>query len=96
MLRKTDQLVVETPETDELAVTSTDERAAGLEEEDGTDEDVQCKTMEVIANFDEVVVWGHDEVVGEDNEYVRGVEEWIAFAEAVGRSNHLSTTEDKG
>ena len=36
------------------------------------------------STFDELIVWGH-EVVPDDleNPYVKGVEEWMAFAQAV-------------
>ena len=44
---------------------------------------MEVKTTECLAEFDEIVVWGHDQVPGEDDEYARGMEEWIAFAEAV-------------
>lgn len=51
---------------------------------------VETKAMELKAAFEEVVVWGHEAVPSEQagDEYVRGVEEWIAFAHAVS----LSTT----
>lgn len=40
--------------------------------------------MEVQAEFEEVIVWGHEtlaDAVGDP--YVRGVEEWIAFASKI-------------
>lgn len=54
------------------------------EEEDG-DEPVEVKMMETIGRFEEVVVWGH-EMVPEEGEdvYVKGLQEWIGFAETVG------------
>lgn len=40
--------------------------------------------MESVAQFDEVVVWGH-EVAAEPSEdpYVRGVEEWLDLSDRV-------------
>jgi ribonuclease H2 subunit C len=42
------------------------------------------KAVHELATFDEIVVWGH-EVAPDSMEdvYVKGVEEWIGFAEAV-------------
>jgi ribonuclease H2 subunit C len=45
------------------------------------------KTFDVAATFDEIVVWGHDQLPAADDTFVKGVEEWIAFAEAI----HLPT-----
>ncbi|KAK1816355.1 hypothetical protein LTR12_009246 [Friedmanniomyces endolithicus] len=53
----------------------------GDEEEDGVEE---VKVMEQKAVFDEIIVWGHEVLPEDGDEYVKGVEEWIAFAEAVG------------
>ena len=47
---------------------------------DGWDTD---STLDNVATFDEVVVWGHETVVETDNSFVRGVDEWVIFAEAV-------------
>lgn len=52
-----------------------------LSEDDERPEDV--KVLEQKGKFDEVVVWGHETVPEDGDEYVKGVEEWIAFAEAV-------------
>ena len=43
------------------------------------------KAVEEVAVFDEMVVWGHDQVPASDDSLVKGVEEWIAFAEAIHR-----------
>lgn len=40
--------------------------------------------MEVQAEFEEVVVWGHEHLADAGGDaYVRGVEEWVGFAERV-------------
>ena len=52
------------------------------EEDEGKDEGV--KVMEEQAEFDEIMVWGHEVVVDAAEDcYARGVEEWIDFAESV-------------
>ncbi|KAK0921754.1 hypothetical protein LTR91_004513 [Friedmanniomyces endolithicus] len=58
--------------------------AGGDEEEDEVEE---VKVMEQKAVFDEMVVWGHEVLPEDGDEYVKGVEEWIAFAEAI-HGNH--------
>lgn len=41
-------------------------------------------TMEVTAEFDDVVVWGHEAVVdAAADPYVRGMEEWFSIADKV-------------
>ena len=53
---------------------------------DGVDTD---SAVDDIAAFDEVVVWGHENPAETNNVFVRGVDEWVTFAEAV--SSHCST-----
>ena len=60
-----------------------------MEDDDDEDvmdmgEQVEVRMLETTATFDELVIWGHEVVPGEDDEYVKGVEEWVAFAEVVG------------
>lgn len=51
----------------------------------GRDEEVEVKMLEQQAEFDEMIIWGHEAPPdGAEDVYVRGVEEWVAFAEAVG------------
>ena len=45
--------------------------------------------VDEIAAFDEVIVWGHENAAETNNVFVRGVDEWVTFAEAV--SSHCST-----
>jgi ribonuclease H2 subunit C len=55
-------------------------------EEEEQEEDV--KVLEVKGRFEEVVVWGHDAVVdAEEDAFVRGLGEWIAFAESMHGTN---------
>ncbi|KAK0944200.1 hypothetical protein LTR29_004332 [Friedmanniomyces endolithicus] len=62
----------------------------GDEEEDEVEE---VKMMEQKAVFDEMVVWGHEVLPDGGDEYVKGVEEWIAFAEAI-HGNHQTADEE--
>ncbi|KAJ4351569.1 uncharacterized protein N0V89_006912 [Didymosphaeria variabile] len=61
-------------------------RPQAIDEEDGEDEQetAEVKIAERIGDFDEVVVWGHGgEVEGEQDMFIRGVKEWMGFAEAM-------------
>lgn len=51
----------------------------GQEEE----EEEEVAVLEELATFEEVVVWDHEKVVEADDGVVKGMEEWIRFAEAV-------------
>jgi ribonuclease H2 subunit C len=41
------------------------------------------KVLEKQATFGDFVVWAHETIPAADDPYVKGVEEWIKFAEAV-------------
>ncbi|CZT45336.1 uncharacterized protein RSE6_05639 [Rhynchosporium secalis] len=54
------------------------------EDDEGGDDDVEVKIMEEQAGFEEIVVWGHEALPdGMVDPYVRGVEDWIEFAESI-------------
>ena len=53
-------------------------------DEDDEDGEEEVKMLEEVANFKEFIVWGHEAVADEDDAFVKGVEEWIGFAAAVG------------
>ena len=56
------------------------------EEEDGAvggGEEPEVRVMETRGTFDEVTVWGHEMAPEDGDEYVKGIREWIGFAEAV-------------
>lgn len=56
--------------------------------EGGCEGEEEAEVMEVgvlkeVGNFDEVVLWDHEKLVEADDPYVKGLEEWIAFADQV-------------
>ncbi|MCJ1249805.1 3'-5' exonuclease [Trapelia coarctata] len=67
---KTDSSGMAPPEDDE-------------EEEEGGEGEEPMKVLEEIGNFEEVIVWGHEQVPAGDDVFVRGMEEWFGFAEAM-------------
>ena len=39
--------------------------------------------LQEVGSFDEVIIWGHESLVEGDDAFVKGLGEWIGFAEAV-------------
>ena len=67
------------------------ERMIRDENEPGiNDVEVAIGKMDNIADFDGLVIWGHEGVIESDNIFVKGVNEWVAFAETVSESNSAS------
>lgn len=47
-------------------------------------EEADVKVVEEQAGFEDIMIWGHESLPDEmADPYVRGMEEWIAFAETV-------------
>lgn len=74
-------------------------QASGTEQEasesaetgEGDEEELrEVKVLEGIGSFDEIVAWGHESFVDDDDAFVKGMEEWIGFSQAVSRRNGLS------
>ncbi|KAJ9613462.1 hypothetical protein H2200_003404 [Cladophialophora chaetospira] len=61
--------------------TAVDEDIEIADEEEEPPEPV--KILEETSGFEEIIVWGHDIVPTNDNPFVKGIEEWISFAEAI-------------
>ena len=54
---------------------------AGEEEQDEDQEELGL--LEEMGSFENIVVWGHESVAGNEDPFVRGMIEWISFAEVV-------------
>ncbi|KAL2050228.1 hypothetical protein ABVK25_009589 [Lepraria finkii] len=56
---------------------------------DGEDfeEEEEANMLQDLGSFDEVVLWGHESIVESEDPFVKGMEEWISFAEAVSPAN---------
>lgn len=75
-------------QSDKLApATATPVGARSFDDDEDEEEDEEkpepVKLLDVAATFDNLVVWGHDVTPAADDVYVKGIEEWIAFAQAV-------------
>lgn len=54
-----------------------------LEREEGEEEPEEVTVLNEVGSFDRVVVWSHETRLDEDDAFVKGLGEWIGFAEAV-------------
>lgn len=52
-------------------------------DEDAEDRPIETKVMNQKGAFDKVIVWGHESLPADDDAYVRGIHEWIQFAQKV-------------
>ena len=41
------------------------------------------KVAEQVSTFDQMTIWGHDHLPAMDDNLAKGIEEWIALAEAI-------------
>ena len=53
------------------------------EGEEGEEEQEEATILKEVGSFEKIVVWNHESMVSEDDAFVKGVSEWIDFAEAV-------------
>ena len=69
--------------TEKKAVKSTQTPQSAEDQDDVDQEEEATGVLEEIGSFDEVIVWGHDSIAGNDDAFVKGMAEWISFSEAV-------------
>ena len=55
----------------------------GADIDDNDEETEEARTLQEVASFDKVVLWGHESLVEGDDAFMKGLGEWIGFAEAV-------------
>ena len=79
VLSSTDRKLPEGSDSTGLAELEYD---AFVEQNEGA-EDEPVKVLEEQAAFEEVVLWGHESTPDVNDSYVKGIEEWISFAETV-------------
>lgn len=70
-----------------------DEEEEEEEDEENREAEEDVKILEEIGTFDEVMVWGHEQMPAGDDVFVRGIEEWIGFAEAMHSAGEERTSE---
>lgn len=61
-----------------------DQDGGNDDEDDVQEEIVEVKIADQIGEFEDIVVWGHGEQIDASQDvYVKGMEEWIGFAEKI-------------
>ncbi|CAK3874288.1 ribonuclease H1 small subunit [Lecanosticta acicola] len=76
----TGAILRKTGEVDKLQQNEQEEEE---EEEEEAEETVEVKKLEQVGRFEEIVVWGHETAPGGEDVYIKGIREWIGFAEAM-------------
>jgi ribonuclease H2 subunit C len=59
-------------------------------EDDVSEVEEPVKVLGAQGTFDEMMVWGHEILPAADDAFVKGVEEWVRFAETVCASPRTS------
>ena len=54
-----------------------------LDDENEIEEEVEVRMFEEVGSFDNVMLWDHEKVAEGDDAFVKGLSEWIGFAEGV-------------
>ena len=54
-----------------------------MEGEEGEEEREEVIVLNEVGSFEKVVIWNHESMVDGDDDFVKGLKEWIGFAEAV-------------
>lgn len=73
-------LVKETAK-DEAAQNARGQARVDGENDENDEEDVS--ELQEIGSFDEIMLWGHESIVEDDDVFAKGMGEWIKFAESV-------------
>ena len=55
----------------------------GVDEYVGDDEPEEVTVLNEVGSFKNIMVWNHEDIVDEENVFVKGLSEWIDFAETV-------------
>lgn len=85
--------VVATP-TDRVVPASQQAPQNAATEDGDAEPEEPVKVLETQGTFDDMVVWGHEILPAADDSYVKGVEEWVRFAETVGIPQMLGVLDD--
>ncbi|KAF1362867.1 ribonuclease H1 small subunit [Lizonia empirigonia] len=84
VLEITDKLAPRAPTQPSHARTADEEDQEDMDDEAVDELPEEVKIAEQIGEFEELVVWGHGGQVDEGNDmFVRGMREWVGFAQAM-------------
>ena len=55
----------------------------GEEGEEGEEVEEEITVLKEVGSFDKMLIWNHESMVDGDDTFVKGLSEWVGFAEAV-------------
>lgn len=61
-----------------------------MEEKEEEEEEEEITVLKEVGSFEKVIIWNHESMVDRDDAFMKGLNEWIGFAEAV--SHHVPST----
>lgn len=84
-------IIVKGAAEEQEAGKNVEQQQIDIDDKDGYDEEGEeqeeqeekVKDIQAIGSFNEVMLWSHEIMVPEDDAFVRGIGEWMDFAEAV-------------
>ena len=76
-------VIVKEAGKEKTALQSHDKGDGDEEVEEGEEEQEEATILKEVGSFEKIVVWNHESMVNGDDAFVKGVSEWIDFAEAV-------------
>ena len=77
-------IVVEEAGSETTAFQNTEKRVLkGEEGEEMEEEQKEVTMLNELGSFDKLLIWNHESMVDGDDPFVKGLSEWIDFAEAV-------------
>lgn len=83
MLKSTTRCLPQTPAPSFPRPLDEDEDEDDMNDDIGEERPENVKVVEQVSSFEELLVWGHDQMPAADDPFVKGVQEWISFAEAI-------------
>ncbi|OCK83612.1 ribonuclease H1 small subunit [Lepidopterella palustris CBS 459.81] len=71
--------------TDKVAPQTGNENSNGsIDDQDEDNKPAEVKVVEEVGCFDEIMIWGHESAPSAtEDQYLKGIQEWIALAEAM-------------
>ena len=54
-----------------------------LDIEEGNEDSEPTRVIQSLAEFKQMDVWGHEALLDEDDAFIRGIQEWVGFSEAI-------------
>ncbi len=60
-----------------------DRARAMYEDNEDEEEEDDINVLEEVSSFSDIMIWGHETIAESDDAFVKGMGEWISFAEAV-------------